>query len=820
MRFLSAAMIILASITTLVSQFSIQGHITNKHGEGLDFATVFLEGTRHAASSDARGLYQIKDIPPGNYVLKVLFIGYRQYIEEIVINTDLVRDIKLEGEIYNLDLIEIQANRVGNAGPYSRTSLDKITIQKNNNGQDVPYVLQWTPSLLVTSDAGAGIGYTGMRLRGSDQTRINVTLNGVPVNDAESHNVFWVDLPDLTGSVNHVEIQRGTGPSTNGPGAFGGTVSITTADTRVNPFLDISASAGSFGTGKLSVSAGSGLINNRCFVEGRYSLVKSDGYIDRASADLSSLYFSAARVTAKSSLRFNVFSGREVTYQAWYGVPEAKLTGDTEGLFTHYYNNLGVIYKSTTDSVNLFSSGRQYNYYTYPNQVDNYRQNHLQLIHSLAINNRLRTKVTAFYTMGKGYFEEYRYGDNPASYLIPDYLDASGTPVTSTNLVRQRWLDNDLLGASADFSLVSKNGKLKTEGGVTAMNYLGDHYGNLIRIDDLPPGFSKERKYYLSNSDKKDMSAYIRWEYQPATAFTLTADLQGRLIHYKSDGTDNDQQSIAIDYQNSFFNPKFGFNYVPVKNSRIFMSWSLAHKEPVRSDFVDHQGGMVPRAEKMSDLELGFSWATQRIVFESNMYYMKYKNQLVLTGDLNDVGAPLRINVPDSYRLGLETSARFLISKKFSVLGQATFSRNKIDKFTEVVADYTNGFERVLVSHTNTDISFSPSFTAYAVLVYKPVERLEAEWMVRYAGKQFLDNTSDPGRSIKPYNYHNVRLALAVNSRYWKSSRLSLFANNILDSKYSANGYTYTYIYGSRITENFYYPQAGRNYLLTLELGF
>lgn len=819
MRFLSLFFMLFLTGQWGAAQYTLSGKVANQAGEKLDFTTIYLEGTEYAAASGENGLYEITNLPSGEFNLKAFYIGYRPYEQKITITGHTVVNIILAGEIYNLDQIEIHANRVGTAGPYAKTNLDRQSLLKMNSGQDVPFLLQWTPSLLVTSDAGTGIGYTGMRIRGSDQTRINVTVNGVPINDAESHNVFWVDLPDLTGSVNNIQIQRGAGPSTSGPGAFGGTVSISTSDTRVNPFLDLSLTAGSFNTKKLSVKAGSGLINNRYFIEGRYSLIRSDGFIDRASADLNSLYFSAARVSARSSTRFNILSGREVTYQSWYGVPEARVTGNTADLISHYYNNLGTIYKSSADSVNLFSSDRRYNYYTYPNQVDNYRQTHCQLLHSMVLNKDTKVKFTAFYTKGKGYYEEFRYQDDPAAYLIPPYTDSSGQEIISSDLTRRRWLDNDLVGLSTDFAWAG-TGILKIDGGITAMNYLGNHFGHVIKMEKVPPVFDKERKYYYSESDKKDFSGYLRALWPVNKNIDVTLDIQGRMVDYNSSGTDNDQKNIDINYRNSFLNPKFGISYHPSRFVHLFGSYSLAHKEPLRSDFIDNQTIVRPLAEKLRNLELGFLWAGRKWAFEANFYNMRYRDQLVLTGDINDVGAPLRINVPESYRIGLETSLKFKAGSKLELQAQTTLSQNKIKEFTEVVLNYTNGFEKEYIKHTDTDISFSPAVTAYLVALFKPVSWLEVEVSSRYAGRQFLDNTSDIKRSLSPYHYQNIRISGSITSRYWNSCRLSLHGYNVLDNQYASNGYTYTYIYGSRITENFLYPQAGRNFMVTLDLGF
>lgn len=818
MRFLVSFFLFLWLGNSMFSQIMLEGIVRNERGEKLSFATVHLLNTSFAAATDEKGYYKLSNIPEGEYECKVTYIGYYASVQKISLHSNTVLDVVLNGEIYRLDQIEIQANRSGEKGPFTKTNLSKATLQKENLGQDVPYLLQWTPSMVVTSDAGTGIGYTSMRLRGSDQTRINVTINGVPLNDAESQNVFWVDLPDLIGSVKNIQIQRGVGTSSNGAGAFGGTVSISTHDHRVNPYVDLSGGFGSFNTRKLQVSAGTGLINGRYFAEGRGSFIKSDGYIDRATADLSSLYFSAGRVSDHSSLRLNILSGKEVTYQAWYGTPESKLLGNSESLLNHFFNNQGSIYKNVEDSLNLFNSDRKYNYYTYPNQVDNYRQTHYQLIWSSKFSDDLKIKSTFFYTKGKGYFEEFRVNDKFENYrLTPVVKD--GSQIVRADIVRRRWLDNDFYGWNADAEYKISD-YWAWSIGINLSKYAGKHFGNVLRTSVLHPDHSKTQNYYDNRGDKTDYTAYTKLVYLPSEKLSVHADIQWRKVNYTIYGSDNDLRDIDVSYAGDFLNPKLGINYQISKEHGLYLSYAFGQKEPSRGDFIDRAFATTPKAEKLHNVETGLRTTYATWMMEHSLYYMRYRDQLVLTGELNDVGAPIRVNVPVSTRLGWESSITYSLSKYFSMHTNFTLSTNKIKEFEEVIADYTNGFEKKSIQHNDTDISFSPAVTGALQILYKPTNQIEIELSSKYVSKQYLDNTSNPDRQMPAYHFQNLRMAKSFESKWWKHCKVTILVNNLLNKHFVSNGYTYTYIYEKPITENFYYPQAGINFLAGVQLGF
>jgi iron complex outermembrane receptor protein len=800
----------------LNAQYTISGKVTNQNGEQLFSASVFLKGSNYAAVTDADGNFWISNINGGNYVLKASYLGYDDFIKEIEIKDDLIIDIQLAGTKYDLENIEITANRLDTESAFSYTSLQKEEVDIKNLAQDLPILLEHNTSMVVTSDAGAGVGYTGMRIRGSDATRINVTINGVPLNDSESHGVFWVNLPDFSSSVQSVQLQRGVGPSTNGAVAFGATVDLNTNEIEQNALIKLNASYGSFNTRRLSFSATTGLINEQYYLEGRYSQINSDGYVDRASSDLTSYYFSMGKIGEKTSLRFNTFSGSEKTYQAWWGVPEARLTGDQEALQRHYQNNLGSIYQTTQDSINLFSSDRRYNYYLYDNQVDDYRQDHYQFIWGQNLSNTIDFNLTAHYTRGRGFFEEFRTDDEFSFYGL-SFVDEEGMSITSSDLVRRRWLDNHFFGAIFN-SNIQWTDNFEILFGASGNRYLGDHFGNVIFAEEVQIE-DPEFRYYENDAIKDDVNSYLKFNYKPVEKLNLFADLQIRNINYETAGTDNGMLDIDIDTSYTFFNPKMGISYLLKPGTTAYLSLAKAQREPVRSDFIDAVGTRVPSHESLWDLEAGYRQTHENWSFAANVYYMLYDNQLVLTGAVNDVGAPVRTNVDDSYRLGLELEGTWRLNSTLDWSANLTLSRNRISSFQEVIIDFGTG-EEVLTDHENTDIAFSPSVIAASNLNYRIKDNLELHLLSKYVGEQFLDNASNNSKKINDYLINDLIFSYRPQLEGFELVELKLLINNIFNTRYSANGYTYSYIFGNLIEENFFYPQAGTNFLLGATVHF
>jgi len=804
--------------TSVSGQFTLEGRVLTANEEPLIGASIFLRDSEYATISDDKGYWKLEVSESGQYLLKCTYLGYNALEKEIDIIDDYEFDLVMSGSIFELDKIEIKSSVAKESSPFAYTNFTHEEIQRNNLGQDMPVLLQHSPSAVMTSDAGAGIGYTGLRIRGSDATRINVTINGIPLNDAESQGVFWVNLPDFASSVSSLQIQRGVGTSTNGVGAFGATISMNTNQIHQNPYANFNATYGSFNTLKYSAAVGTGLMNDKFSIDFRYSAINSDGYIDRATSDLSSYFISVAKVGQKSMLRLNMFSGHEVTYQSWYGSPIQKVNGDEEGLQDHFNNNNGSIYQTAADSINLFSSDRRYNYYTYDNQVDDYTQTHYQLLYDRNLSNDWVVNSALHYTRGLGFFEEYKIDQSFADYNLSDQQDGNGTLFTSSDLIRRRWLDNHFVGGLA--SLQKKFGNSTFITGAGFNKYIGDHYGQ-VAWAAVDSSIDNDDHYYDNTGNKTDLNAFAKLDYKLNDRLSIFGDLQVRNITYDIMGFDNDMVNLNIDTSMTFVNPKFGLNYQISNKQSVYASLAVANREPDRNDFVSNfvQSRSVMH-ETLYDYEAGWKYKSDKISLQANAYFMDYKNQLVLTGELDDVGSNLRANVPSSYRTGLELSASISLLDYITWSPNLTLSRNKIKSFNQVIEDYTNGFEKILIPYENTDISFSPAIVSGSSVRYRPIKNGEIEWLAKYVGKQYLDNTSDDKKSLDAYFVNDLRFSYDVNLAFAKSMRFSLLVNNVLNTLYSANGYTYSYIFGDTISEVYLYPQAEINFLLNAEIRF
>src|SRR6188474_2150204 len=545
-----------------------------------------------------------------------------------------------------LEPVELKAIRAGENSPFTKTNLTKKQIEKVNLGQDLPFILNQTPSVVVNSDAGNGVGYTGIRIRGSDASRINVTLNGVPFNDAESQGTFFVDLPDFSSSVGSIQVQRGVGTSSNGAGAFGASINISTNEVNLKPYAEFNNSYGSFNTWKNTIKAGSGIVGDHFTMDLRLSKISSDGYIDRASSDLRSFYFSTAYIGKKNSLRFNMFSGKEKTYQAWYGKSEADL--------------------KTNRTINY--AGMERPGEPYDNETDNYKQDHYQLFYNQELTNRLKFNIGLFYIKGKGYYEQYKADQAYADYGLPQPVYGTDT-ITNTDLVRQLWLDNDFYGSI--FSLQYKGNISQFTHGGGWNRYEGNHYGDVVWAEK---GLALPARWYDLDADKNDFSIYFKQQTKIGSLFSIFYDLQYRTVKYNIYGF-RDNPGLTIKNKYNFFNPKAGLSFQKNEWSG-YLSYSRGQKEPNRDDF---EAGLnqQPKPEKLNDLELGFEKKTTKYNIGIVGYYMHYKDQLVLTGEINDVGAYTRTNIPKSYRAGVEIVAAAEIAPWLTAAGNVSVSKNK-----------------------------------------------------------------------------------------------------------------------------------------------
>ena len=721
--------------------------------------------------------------------------------------------------VNQLEEVLLKATRVKDKSPFPFTNVSKKELEKSNLGQDLPILLDQLPSVVTTSDAGAGVAYTGIRVRGSDATRVNVTINGIPYNDAESHGTYFVDLPDFSSSLEDVQLQRGVGTSTNGSGAFGASLNLKTLRPSNESFATISNSLGSFGTRKHTLSIGTG-IKNGFYATGRLSKIASDGYIDRASSDLTSFYTEAGFVGKNTSVKAIVFGGKEKTYQSWYGTPEAVVNGDVDGINAFIARN----YSSDAEVYNLLNSGRTYNFYTYDNQTDNYEQYHYQLHFSEKINDNLSASISGNVTPGKGYYEEFKFNDKFGKYfpLSPDAEDKS-------DVIRRKWAASDFYALV--YSLNYNKNKYSFNFGGGYNKYDGSRFGEIV-WSQFKVALPYLTQYYQSTILKEDTNVYLKGDYQFNNKLIGFADVQFRGVSFRASGLTSSIAPINIAKKYSFFNPKAGLTYLLNSKNTVYASVSVGNREPNGDDLTKNP--TEPKPERLIDYEFGYKFKSTRISASANFYFMDYKDQLVLTGELDDVGNGVRQNVAKSYRAGLELQVAYKVSDKFRIDANTTFSKNKIESFDYLVYDtqydpltYDDvSTTAVVTKYNNTDIAFSPQVILGNTLTYSPIKNLDFGFISKFVDKQFLDNTSTNSRSMKAYFVNNFLVTYKLKPKWIKEVGFNLLINNLFDQKYVSNGYTYSYYYRAQgssddaITENFYYPQAGINFLAGLTLKF
>jgi iron complex outermembrane recepter protein len=689
---------------------------------------------------------------------------------------------------YLLSPVEVRAIRAADNAPFTKTNLTKNELAKVNLGQDIPFLLNQTPSVVINSDAGNGIGYTGIRIRGTDATRINVTLNGIPYNDAESQGLFFVNLPDFSSSAGSVQIQRGVGTSSNGAGAFGASINFSTNEINSSPFLEVNNSFGSFNTWKNTIKAGSGLANGFS-TELRLSRIISDGFIDRASSDLKSYYFTTAYTNNKSTLRVNVFSGKEKTYQAWYGIAEADL-------------------KAGNRTINY--AGMERPDEPYENETDNYTQTHYQFFFNQLIGKKFTFHTALFLTKGKGYYEQYKADEAYADYGFPNPLPVGGNSITNSDIVRQLWLDNDFYGNI--FSIQYKTDKTQATLGGGVTRYDGNHFGKVIWAEK---GLTSVDKWYDLDAKKTDFNIYLKQQTKFWNNWNWFYDMQFRSLKYDIEGFRNNP-GLLINNSFNFFNPKAGLSYNR-NNWKAYASFGIANKEPNRDDF---EAGVAqqPEPERMQDVELGIERSGKKYNWSATFYYMNYKDQLVLTGKINDVGAYTRTNIPKSYRTGAELQGNYKFNKWLNGAANLAFSRNKVKNFTEYIDDYDNGGQKE-ISYNSPDIAFSPSIVGGGSINFLPVKNGELSLLGKYVSKQYLDNTQNNDKALNAFYVQDIRAIYIFKPKWIREINIIAQVNNLFNRKYEPNGYTFSYIYGgTTTTENYFYPMAGTNFIMALNI--
>lgn len=697
----------------------------------------------------------------------------------------------LEGKKVILDEVFVSAIRVTNQTPVTFSNLTKEEIKPRNLGQDIPILMNFLPSVVTTSDAGAGVGYTGIRVRGSDATRVNVTINGIPYNDAESQGTFWVNMPDFASSTESLQLQRGVGTSTNGAGAFGASLNLLTDGVSEEAYAQISSSIGSFNTLRNNLKFSTGLLNDHVEIAGRLSRITSDGYIDRASSELESYFLQGSYKDDNTLVKALLFGGHEITYQSWFGIDATTLQSDRT------FNPAGIY--SDDNGIAQF----------YDKEEDNYKQDHAQLLWNEKLNENWSTNIALHYTRGRGYFEQFREDDSFATYGFTP-INVDGEEVNTTDLIRRRWLDNDFYGTV--FSANYVNDKLTFIVGGGYNKYEGDHFGEVIWARFAGNSTIRDR-YYDDNSTKTDFNIYSKANYKLNDKWSLFGDLQYRTVGYEANGVDTG----LVDDTFNFFNPKAGVTYDLNTNNNLYFSFAVANREPNRNDYENGN----PEPEKLNDLELGWRYVSQNIQLSTNAYFMNYKNQLVLTGELNDVGAPLRENVGDSYRLGLEIDANVNLGGKLQWSPNIALSTNKNKDFV---------FQRdgIVQNLGNTNIAYSPNLVIGNRLAYVPSENFQIAALTKYVGKQYMGNIDSEGSTLDAYSQTdlNIQYVLEFNSIV-KSITLSGLINNVFNQLNVTNGYFFTFDDDfsnpgtiTTIEGAGYYPQAGTNFLLGATIRF
>ena len=762
------------STFTNAQTFTLSGKVVDENQEALIGATVMVKETNQGNSTNFEGKFQF-NLKEGSYTLKVSFIGFKTLERKVTLTQNQEVVIQLISDENVLDEVLVSAVRVKADAPVTHSNLSKKEISKRNLGQDIPILMNYLPSVVSSSDAGAGIGYTYIRVRGSDASRVNVTVNGIPYNDAESQGTFWVNMGDFASSTQSLQLQRGVGTSTNGSGAFGASLNILTDAISEEANGEISNSFGSYGTRKHTVKFSTGKINDHFEFAGRLSNIYSDGYVDRAFTDLKSYFLQASYTDENTLIKTLAFGGKEQTYQAWFGLDANQLVAD-----------------------------RRQNPYTYDNETDNYQQDHYQLHWNQTYGNNWSTNFGLNYTKGAGYFEQFKDGESAT--------DFNNLIVDGSDVIVRRWLDNDFYVANFNAAYTSET--LEVISGISYSNYTGDHFGEVIWGSNLTPNTNIRDRYYFSDATKNDFSVFSKVTFNLSDKIKTFIDVQGRFVGYKTKGLTSDRAAIDVNENFSFFNPKLGFTYSVNDANSIYLSYARANREPNRDDF---EKNLNVKNEKLNDFEFGWRLNTGKIKLNTNIYYMQYKDQLVLTGDIDDVGNYKRENVDNSYRLGLEIDADIRLSDKISIRPNIAFSSNKIKDFILTRDGATSNIG-------NTNIAFSPGVIAGNAFVYQPTEHFQVSLLSKYVGEQYLSNTDTEASKLESYFTSDLNFVYEIETKkVFDAIVITGLINNVFNKEYVDRGYTYLDFWstpGNSFEVQGYYPQATTNFLVGVTLKF
>ena len=782
----------LISLQAFAQTHILKGKVTENEIP-LEGVSVYAKETGAGTQTDADGNYRL-ELEDGSYIL--IFSYGNQKTVQVNLYEDKTLNIDLSDAKEVLDEVFLSSLRVNAQSPITYSNLTNEEIEDRNLGQDIPILMNYMPNVVSTSDAGAGIGYTGIRVRGSDGTRVNVTINGVPYNDAESQGSFWVNLGDFASSVENMQLQRGVGTSTNGAGAFGASLNILTDGYKEEASAELANSVGSYNTRKHTLKFSTGLIDENWEFAGRVSQIKSDGYIDRAETDLKSYFLQGTFVDDKTLVKALTFGGSERTYQAWYGI-------DAETLETNRTFNPAGIYEDE-NGVTRF----------YENQTDNYKQDHYQLLWNQEYNSNWSSNLALHYTYGRGYYEEYEEGAELSEFGLEPF-EAGGETITNSDLVGTKWLDNHFYGTTFGINYQESDFDLVLGGGWN--KYIGDHFGEVIYTK-----FARNKRpyepYYENTATKTDFNIYGKATFSITEKLAAYADLQLRTITYETEGILADGSEFPVDDHLNFFNPKAGLTYQMNTGNQFYFSFARAHREPSRNDYENGE----PEPEELNDFELGWRYSSPNVQVNSNLYYMDYQNQLVLTGGLDEVGAFIRENSGESYRLGLEIDASIRISDKINLRPNLSLSQNQN-------IDFVSTWDGEAVNFGNTKISYSPSIVAGNMIGYTPVEGLELNFLSKYVGEQYMSNIETEASKLDSYFVNDFNVQYSWKDAWlFKEVIFTGLLNNIFGVEYVSNGYYYTYdVPNPEFTSGLqtydgagYYPQATRNFLVGVTLKF
>lgn len=812
---------------SLFAQETIKGIVKNENGELLIGANVIIKETQKGTATNSNGEFSFSRINSGDYTFIISYLGFETLERKLTVPVSEELVVILKRSSIWSDEVIVSATRAGEKTPMAYSNISKEEIKKNNTGNDIPYILSMTPSLVETSEAGIGIGYTSMRIRGIDPTRINVTINGIPLNDAESHGVYWVNLPDIAASVQDIQIQRGVGSSTNGSGAFGASINLRTNNINYDPYTEINSTFGSFNTFKNSVQIGTGLIKDKFSFDGRFSNVQSDGYVDYSGSKHESFFLSGTYYKNKTLIKANIFRGKEKTGISWWGIPEESLETNRT------YNPAGEYVD--------FNGNTKY----YEDQTDNYTQTHYQLIISNELSKSLNFNLALHYTKGEGYYEQYKESDEFSDYNLPNVLLGDSiltigsrtlvfpdSTITNSDIIRRKWMDNDFYGVTYSLNYNKKN--IDAIIGGAWNKYDGDHFGTIL-WSEFGNNLEKDYEWYTNNGTKTDFNIFGKINYTVFSKLHVYGDLQYRNVRYKMIGIDDDFKNLEQSHNYDFFNPKAGLFFDINSQFDSYFSVAVANREPTRSDFKNAIGDdkATPKHETLYDFELGGNYKSKNLILTANLYYMMYENQLVNTGKKSSVGYDIQDNVDDSYRTGIELMSNLKINDFLSWQVNLTLSSNKINNFIEY-SDYSASDWTYLGNLPRnlgkTDISYSPEIIGSNILSVKPIKQLEIGIISKYVGKQYFDNTSDENRMLDPYFVNNLKINFSPRVSFAKNLGIFLKVNNILNTKYVSNAYggnwyenaisSSDYLNANEGSWAAYYPQAGINILGGISLKF